>query len=368
MANDPTEADVLIEQELDDTRQRASVGGVYYVAGWMIVAVFGDAAERAPLGASVVLVAFTLLFAVRIALNRVALPTPSVRLRVLQAYWAVFIATAAIWGFAMMWVHSDAGFTPARPAALVCTIAFGTAFSATLSMRLSGTLVGIALLCLPTLACLWLDPAQRAVSIAMSIYLLYLVSAARQGSAEYWRHRALDLELRRQRDRFEWQSRTDALTDLSNRREFFERAEDLIRLRDAKQSVAMLLFDLDHFKDINDRHGHAAGDVCLIAFAEALRAHFGAHGEVLARLGGEEFGVLVRMETAEATKMAEALRARIADAPVVAPLQITVSIGVAPFVASRHDGVDSWYSDADAAMYRAKRAGRNRVCVGEVAA
>ena len=126
--------------------------------------------------------------------------------------------------------------------------------------------------------------------------------------------------------------------------------------------LAVVALDVDHFKRVNDAHGHAAGDAVLAAVAaraaEALRA-----GDLLARIGGEEFAALLPGATLEAAaEVAERVRARIGAAPVPAGearLAVTVSAGVAA-LAPAEDGA-ALLARADARLYAAKRAGRDRV-------
>ena len=132
----------------------------------------------------------------------------------------------------------------------------------------------------------------------------------------------------------------------------------------------MLILDLDHFKAVNDDHGHAAGDACLRAFAEQLQQAFPAGGELVARLGGEEFGVLLRDPQDEAAQRAEAFRREFAQRALAldtGDVRSSVSIGVAQFDPRRDADGDALYHAADTALYRAKAAGRNTVQLAESA-
>lgn len=151
---------------------------------------------------------------------------------------------------------------------------------------------------------------------------------------------------------------TDALTGVLNRRSFFQQATTLAR---ADQPLAALLLDVDHFKLVNDRHGHAFGDAVLVEIAARCRGALRA-GDILARLGGEEFAVLLpRQDEARAAAVAERLRQAIANAPVDGPLDsqpVTISVGGA-CAGSGEVPLDELLLRADRALYAAKRAGRN---------
>jgi two-component system cell cycle response regulator len=152
---------------------------------------------------------------------------------------------------------------------------------------------------------------------------------------------------------------TDALTGLRNRRYVRRHLDGLLR---GGASVAVLLLDVDRFKPLNDRHGHAAGDTALKAVADTLREHLRAV-DVVARYGGEEFMVVMAgAGDEEAAAVAERLRAAIADRPIAVPglvLTLTVSIGTA--ITRGPESADRLVAAADAALYRAKESGRNRV-------
>jgi len=172
-------------------------------------------------------------------------------------------------------------------------------------------------------------------------------------------------ELEEQRRAIEALANTDALTGALSRRHFLELA-GRERARAAREGggLAVLLLDIDHFKRVNDTHGHAGGDAVLRAFHATCATQLRAH-DLLGRLGGEEFGVVLPATGREvARQVAERLRAAVAAGPVTLPggaaVAITVSIGLA-FTASAAEDIDSLLAAADAALYRAKREGRNRV-------
>ncbi len=173
------------------------------------------------------------------------------------------------------------------------------------------------------------------------------------------RHRRQE-RLRAELDRSLEMAVTDALTGLRNRLYLRSYLEAAMRA----QPVAVLMVDVDRFKELNDAHGHAVGDAALRAVAGRLRSHVRG-ADVVARWGGEEFVIAMAGATAEdGIAAAERLRAAVAAAPVAqdaggAPIVATVSVGVA--LGARGGAVDALIEAADAALYRAKRAGRNRV-------
>ncbi len=154
----------------------------------------------------------------------------------------------------------------------------------------------------------------------------------------------------------------DYLTGLLNRRAFLEHALKLCAQAGGKKPVTMLMFDLDHFKSINDRFGHAVGDDVLRVFAQVVRKSTRVT-DIIGRLGGEEFGAIVAESTDIAAMIAERIRTglEIAGKEVSGhPIGATVSIGAA----TSHElvtNIDALIARADVALYRAKGDGRNRL-------
>jgi diguanylate cyclase (GGDEF)-like protein len=165
------------------------------------------------------------------------------------------------------------------------------------------------------------------------------------------------------RAQFERQATVDALTGVHNRRwmnESFPRMLHRCALDHAPSAV--MIIDIDHFKRVNDSYGHLVGDAALRALATILLLNLRPH-DLLARYGGEEFAVMLpNAEVDEARSVAERLRAVVADNEIRhgdLEFRITVSIGVAPI---RQEGrLEDFLAEADRALYRAKKAGRNCV-------
>ncbi len=154
---------------------------------------------------------------------------------------------------------------------------------------------------------------------------------------------------------------TDPLTELLNRRGFFEAAAGIMTARQAsKEPVCVLAFDLDHFKSINDRFGHNTGDATLHLFAAVVKKTLRA-GDAIGRLGGEEFIALLPTTLGDAMAAANRVRRAFASATAAAGSHAaaTVSVGVA--CGSAFAEIDTLIARADAALYRAKTNGRDRV-------
>lgn len=165
------------------------------------------------------------------------------------------------------------------------------------------------------------------------------------------------------------QATTDALTRLKNRRAFFENgAKAVVMARRYVSDLSVILLDIDHFKKINDTHGHSAGDEALVMVANIL-LELSRTEDTVARIGGEEFALLLpdtnRLGTAV---LAERIRSAIEREQFIVGDKIvpmTASIGIASFGVDPAESIDQLLGVADNRLYLAKNAGRNRICVND---
>ena len=163
-------------------------------------------------------------------------------------------------------------------------------------------------------------------------------------------------------------SRTDELTRLPNRRFLLDRFnQELFHHNRRNRALALAILDLDLFKEINDRHGHQAGDQVLFEFGRILDESCRDY-DIVGRYGGEEFVVVLPdTDSSDARAICERIRKRIENHPFDARghgIRITTSIGIACKPAREKTTADELFQRADAALYRAKEAGRNRVETG----
>ncbi len=175
------------------------------------------------------------------------------------------------------------------------------------------------------------------------------------------------LILKRQSDLLRRLTLTDGLTDVANRRGFDETLEaEWRRCGQAGLPLALIMLDIDHFKLFNDHYGHQAGDACLAAVAGALGACVHRPPDLVARYGGEEFAVVLPRQSLEdaecvAARMLEQVRTlAIPHAVSSSAPWVTVSLGIAAQTPGQEPSPASLIANADAALYQAKAAGRNR--------
>jgi diguanylate cyclase (GGDEF)-like protein len=195
-------------------------------------------------------------------------------------------------------------------------------------------------------------PLLGNLALAMGTFIVLL------GAISHLKSRAVRAE--RGLQALEQLATTDGLTGLANRRAMAREIDAAIALgHRTGQPVALAVIDLDHFKRINDRHGHAAGDAVLVQVAQRLGRHLRA-ADRLGRWGGEEFVLLAPATTASAcTDLCERLRRDIEGAEFGHGDPVTLSAGVTALAAG--DDAAQWFARADEALYAAKAGGRNRI-------
>jgi diguanylate cyclase len=201
--------------------------------------------------------------------------------------------------------------------------------------------------------------------LARAVALIW-ISSFIAGGAVYYLVRRMDLSFK-MLQQLKRESSHDFLTSLKNARQFESIYSGIINSSaGAHERVSILMLDIDHFKNTNDTYGHIAGDIILREFGKLLSRVL-RDEDTVARIGGEEFSVILTGLDAESTKeVAERLRAKVEAhefrLPEGASLKVTVSIGIAvyPLMA---DSIENLKRLADQKLYEAKQGGRNRVCI-----
>ncbi len=350
-----------------DTYERSASGGLLYLIAWLPLLLVTDLPARSPLMALSMTIGFIAASAWR-RWTRPHAKAADEQRRWMNRYSIAAMSSPLLWVFIQLQVLLDPDIVALfKCASLFGTLAFATVFAHLYTSMLRLAVTGILVLVAPTVVVLWLDPLLRVPACAFSLYAGYLASAAFRSHADYMRRLDLDEALRDQRDKYEQLSRTDSLTGLFNRRTFSETLNSQVREAQwlAGAGVALALLDIDHFKSINDRHGHVIGDEVLKHLARRLEAAFKGSDVLVARTGGEEFGLIFR-DTDEVAAMirVEAFREALASNPVVCAglkLEVTLSTGVGSFHTEHYRDDDGLYGAVDEALYAAKQQGRNRV-------
>lgn len=180
---------------------------------------------------------------------------------------------------------------------------------------------------------------------------------------------AIAIENKNAHAELERRAYSDYLTKLPNRRHFFECAEtEISRHNRYEDDLSLIMFDIDHFKRINDEFGHSVGDLVLQKIADICRSTL-REIDIIGRIGGEEFAILLPQTNAQEAKIvAERLRIVISQGTIVldegASPSFSASFGVST-AGNEAVSIDDLLNQADAALYEAKESGRNRVCMAK---
>lgn len=244
-------------------------------------------------------------------------------------------------------------------------------------------LFGTGFVCCTTMAGQWPSSLPGNMLIEHAVLVALVGGAGYMLARRFFRHktneflaelslRVAHAELEQNNQVLRELSESDALTGLANRRSFRSAFQELFvehKMSDARQ-VTLLMIDLDHFKRFNDHHGHQAGDRALRMVARCLEECFEREDGIIARFGGEEFIGAFRSKTiADAEKLAERIRARIAGVSVpvrdLDERRVTCSIGLASTASGAEVDMSQLIARADRALYRAKQTGRDKVVVSE---
>ena len=349
---------------------RTLSGPLFYVAGTLLVASVGDYLWPPRAVMWLPIVAFLILGVLRWR-HRVppAVESAAQADAWLRWHWGLVDAACVIWCGALIAVcQIERGPTTTVFVAAIATIAYATALCEFACFERWQPSLGIAVLILPAVALFfWQLPALRSIGVAILIYGIYLLGPQLgRRMRDYEAQMAIEYDLLSSRSEMARLARCDALTGLPNRLEYQEVMGWLWKQsRRQAATVTMLVIDVDHFKAVNDKFGHDGGDVCLKHVAAVLRRCFRRESDLVARVGGEEFAVVLPNTTTDtARRLANDFRLMLAATPFEFDGErhlVTASVGVASSSNAEDTTPDALFSRADAACYDAKHNGRNQV-------
>lgn len=346
--------------------QRSAIGPAFYALGCALLVWLGGYGWPAGALHAGAFLAFLLLLILR---RRHRLPASGPLSPWERGHWALIHLGCLLWSLVLARTGAlETLGSVTMVAALLCTVAYGTAISEALGIVRGQALLALALLVLPGTTYMLLQEALRPLAITLLIYSAYLLLALLRAARRFEDQLDLEEQLRASRSVIERLTREDELTGLANRRDYELRvAEAWQRAIRQGEAMCLLATDLDHFKRVNDLYGHAAGDACLRHFAQLLKQHFRRAGDHPARLGGEEFVVLMPdLPLAEARDHAEQFRALVEATPCNyegQAIALTVSLGLGQADPALDPDPAHWLRRVDAACYAAKHAGRNRLAL-----
>jgi diguanylate cyclase (GGDEF)-like protein len=354
---------------LQDLKQRSTFGIFFYITLAFILVFADNYYERHPLFSM-----FFLVFIISICLFRLLHLVISKKkgehyeLSSQNIFFFSVIATALIWGiyFALIMLQKGENAMQILTVALICGLCAGGVV-AFIPHRWLSFYFNIAML-MPATVTLFVNNVNIHLATMILFFSAYLIIMTYRGNREYWdaleNEHLLELKSRE----LAHLSNTDVLTGLYNRR-YFDQALDLEWKRSGRNKtiLSVILFDIDHFKNINDSFGHQAGDEYLMKTAEIMNSVFKRDLDIVARYGGEEFIVLLPEINADhARELAEKIRQKLESLIVnfqEKKVSATISAGIMCCVADFNTISDNIITCADKALYAAKQGGRNRIVV-----
>lgn len=359
----------MLQSMIVDNAHRARSGTFIYPVIWLVIG-YGSGWHQQQLGFFLGNLGFLIGFSV---LRLWVLQTTAARVETHAntarfVYLAVVLTNALHWGLlSAMGIYSEDWFDVEIP--LLLSMA-GVAAGGTATMGIDHYIRYLfpSFLLLPVVCALLLDwdAANAIIALLCLVFVVYLTNASASVYRDYWNALRSGLLLEKKAAEFQRLSITDTLTQINNRLFFDGHFEaEWRRTRRSKESIAVCLIDLDHFKQINDNHGHSFGDYCLQHTAQVLQKQVRRSGDVVARYGGEEFIMLLPNTDIEgAEQFANQMRQAICATELVQGehrATVFASIGVAATSTDDHQAADKLIQQADKALYRAKELGRNRV-------
>lgn len=359
------DSDKLAYQNLcQDLYSRSKIGPVFYTLSTIITGFLADFHTSLSLPFIAAIVVLVIVAILRL----ISRPPENTKVSLdtsIKKHWILVFSCVLTWSSFFSWTIYQLGLSSAFIFGLVSTINFSTAIVHQYSPQLKRALFCSLFCLLPAAITIVLfSPQLEVAALAIFLYLPYLVFTAKNSNKEYFYHLNNKLKLEAALVDLEVLSKTDAQTGLYNRREFNHQIKSALN-NSNQQTLGLILLDIDNFKKINDNYSHTAGDDCLVHVASVLKQVFTDEGDIISRVGGEEFAVILFRENEHsilnsANKLQHSLSSTICSANGH-EISVTASIGVVCNEAEKDITVPHLYDMADNAMYRAKKNGKNRV-------
>ncbi|MDY6824305.1 MAG: GGDEF domain-containing protein [Thermodesulfobacteriota bacterium] len=369
--NDKTETEFqryrITPRVLEDLEQRATPGMFFYIAVTLVVLGVNDFYLRHTVFSAIFFTAISVIAVFRIAqyyfIQRFYERHMQLKRRVLLASAC---ATALTWGMGFAYFMVQPLATTSYVVVIASTVGL-TAGGAIAFLPVWPLAVGYSVFTLlPGALTMGLLGIHLPIVVLLFVYMLYLAIITSRGNREYWGALENEHLLWLKNEEIRKLSRIDGLTGLYNRRYFEEIFNKSWKVAERNRTpIALMIGDIDHFKEINDTYGHPAGDLFLKEIARLLQDIVKRETDFIARYGGEEFVILMMNIGSEDTRQfAEKIHAEVSNMRVAYEnqvMQVSLSLGVITGVPGREESTEGFLKKADDALYRAKKEGRNRV-------
>ena len=356
---------------LVDLTNRSKGGIAVYLATWLLFGFGYDLPAREPVLFYSNLFILAIIMGARLWQQRVVSRDSDNESTKRNWNTLVFLMMIAAthWGALYALVISNQELSDVHLVMFLSTIAFSIGGSSILSISNEIRIAYPLLLnCFGIIVLLMNQNSQSTILAGMSVVMLvYIYFTTRVTNQDYWQSITNEILSNNRAKEMEILSETDPLTGLKNRIYFEQKVrEEWKRGSRNSSQLSILMIDLDHFKSINDTHGHATGDTCLKFAANALKNQIGRESDCIARYGGEEFAVLLPDTSREeansmATKMLQAVRAlNIREG--LENIRMSCSIGGSTTIPNHHTEYEDLVKKSDVALYLAKEKGRDQYC------
>jgi diguanylate cyclase (GGDEF)-like protein len=354
------------ELVFQDIENRSRNGAFIYGAAWALICIGTGFVETAPAIFYTILSVFIILGASRLLVTQLKSKTKLVPF----SFWVASIYISAIAPalmtsilFSLSFINTL--FEPMFNYLLMTLFAMISGGLVNFSPRSDLSLSYLFALVFPPLITIILFSTTHYLEGAMLLtYGLFMMGLSRRLGHEYEQRVRQQIELERINNQ-------DSLTGVSNRRAFdYRLVQEWKTQSKAEAPLSLLVIDIDFFKNINDTYGHAAGDEVIKQTASEIACVFKRQSDRVARIGGEEFAVIVPNTAHKlVVQLAEKIRKKVAKAPIQFEdehLSVEVSIGVATCTPSNENSMELLFKQADSCLYEAKNTGRNRVIAKEI--
>ncbi len=357
----------ISKQLNSDIAKRSITGSFIYIVIWLFIIVPSEFYAIEPMLVTGASIAITFL-----AIARVALAFSFERLYTAMPlmwsvlFYSVVLISGGIWGTLCTLAVTSPVFEPISFAIIVSTAGLTGGGSASLAPLRSLALLYDALMLMPCAVTIFFFKSDYDIIIGL-IFLSYwigLYSVTNIQYHEYWAALKGSFLLKKHADDLKKLNTIDGLTGIRNRKHFDdELTRGWKRALRNRNPISMVLMDIDHFKAINDRYGHLAGDECLKGISKILASVIQRETDTLARYGGEEFAVILPdISEGTAIQLAEKIRLTVENATVKysdITIPMTISLGVSSIIPNTSLCEEDLITSADRALYQAKKDGRN---------
>ena len=352
---------------IDDLKNRSTIGMYFYLAITIAVLATDDFYKNHVVFSAFFMSAMLFIAVFQIAHHYLFDKIKSIPPRVNNGiFFASVYATSLTWGTGFAYFMIQPQGISSKIIMLAATVGLNSGGVVAFIPSWYISSLYTLLMLLPAVVLMYLLNIHPTLVVLIILFIIYMTMIALRGNREYWDALENEYLLKQKTAEIEEISRVDVLTGLYNRR-YFDEIFNIVWKSAArnKDLLTVIIADIDHFKPINDTHGHLAGDAYLKKIADVFSGVFQRETDFVARYGGEEFVFLLKdTKKRAALDLAEKVRSEIENTALYhysSRIQSTISLGITACVPDLEDKKETMLEKADKALYQAKNSGRNRV-------